>query len=211
MPAIFVSGSDTNVGKTIVSAWLAQHWRAHYWKPVQSGRDEQGQTDTDVIHALTDIPTHTEQYVLSQPLSPHQSAALDQVHIQLSDFQLPSADRLVIEGAGGLLVPLNEQARVIDLIAHFNRSQRVPTLLVVRSGLGTINHTSLSVEALRARRLPLLGVVMVGEPNPANRAAIERYAPAPVLAELPHWPLVTPQALAAVPLPEPLKEILDTL
>ncbi|RCS59309.1 dethiobiotin synthase [Parvibium lacunae] len=207
MPAIFVSGSDTNVGKTIVSAWLAYHWQATYWKPIQSGRDEQGHTDSQWVAQLTGRPVVPEAYVLTQPLSPHQSAALDNVAIDLATILRPAAERLVVEGAGGLLVPLNEREHIVDLIAHL----QLPTLLVVRSGLGTINHTSLSVEALRARRLPLLGVVMVGEPNPANRAAIERYAPAPVLAELPLFPQLNQAALASVPLPPRLQHALESL
>lgn len=199
MAAIFVTGTDTGIGKTVVSAWLALHARADYWKPVQSGLDPEG-SDSDQVLRLSGARLHRETYRLSQPLSPHLAAQRDSVHIALEAFVRPDADRLVVEGAGGVLVPLNEQHTMIDLMLHL----KLPVLLVARSGLGTINHTCLSVQALRARQVSIAGVVMVGEPNAANRAAIEHYAQVPVLAELPHYAQVTRPALQAQPLPPAL-------
>jgi dethiobiotin synthase len=199
MSAIFVTGTDTGIGKTVVSAWLALHARADYWKPVQSGVDADG-TDSELVFRWSGARIHAETLRLSEPLSPHLAAQRDGVRIQLQDFSLPSAGRLVVEGAGGVLVPLNDHDTMIDLMRHL----ALPVLLVARSGLGTINHTCLSVGALRARGVPVAGVVMVGDPNPENRFAITHYARVPVLAELPRLAQVTQAALQSHPVPPEL-------
>lgn len=182
-PVIFVSGTDTGIGKTVVSAMLTAGLDASYWKLVQSGLEEE--TDTEFVKRVTEVPKEQiipERYRLTEPLSPHASAEIDGISISLDDFELPefNTGHLVIEGAGGLLVPINGEDMIIDLIQTLD----VPVLLVVRSELGTLNHTFLSLEALRSRDIPILGVVMNGPKNESNRKAIEKYGEIKVLAEL---------------------------
>lgn len=179
----FVTGTDTGIGKTVVSAMLTKGLNATYWKPVQSGLDEE--TDTEFVKRVTKLPEnhfYPERFRLTEPLSPHASAAIDGVSIALDDFALPehSTDHLLVEGAGGLLVPLNENDMMIDLIKYL----KLPVLLVVRSELGTLNHTFLSLEALKSRAIPVIGVIMNGPANEKNRKAIEYYGQVEVLAEL---------------------------
>lgn len=192
---IFVSGTDTDVGKTVVSAILTLGLNASYWKPIQSGADPS--TDGAWLKSVG-VPEDQilpETHKLSHPLSPHRAAELDGKQISLSDFKFPDHNRehLLVEGAGGLLVPLNEKDLVIDLIKHL----QLPVLLVCRSGLGTINHTLLSIEALRKRDIELLGVVMNGGENPSNRKAIEHYGQTRVLAEIPRLRSLTRESLLA--------------
>ena len=191
----FVTGTDTDVGKTVVCAILMMGLDAVYWKPVQSGNQED--TDTRCIRRITGMPAKrfaAEVYTLTQPLSPHAAAAIDGVRIDLANFSPPRTQpdqHLIVEGAGGLLVPLNERDMVIDLIAHLE----LPVLLVARSGLGTLNHTLLSIAQLRQRSLPVLGVVMNGPSNRANWEAIERYGEVPVLAQIEPLPTLKPEVL----------------
>ncbi|WP_353861475.1 dethiobiotin synthase [Azospirillum formosense] len=192
---VFVTGTDTGVGKTLVSAVLARAWGAAYWKPLQTGlKDEAG--DTPTVAALAALPperVHTPAYALAEPLSPHAAAELEGVAIDPDALALPDTDRpLVVEGAGGLLVPVTEDVFIIDLIARFG----LPVVLVARSTLGTINHTLLSLEALRARGLAVAGVVLNGPPNPGNRAAIERFGKVRVLAEIPTLDRIDTEAVA---------------
>lgn len=206
MKQIFVTGTDTGIGKTVTCAWLCTHWQADYWKPIQSGLIET--TDSEWVRTLAGTQTHPERYQLQAPLSPHLAADLEGVKIQLQDFQIPShAGKLVIESAGGCLVPINWRHTMIDLMQHLD----VCALLVARSGLGTINHTTLSLLALKAAQIPVLGVVMVGEPNPNNREAIEHFGEVPVLAELPHLSKLSAQALADLPMPDRLLNALESL
>lgn len=192
----FVTGTDTNVGKTVVSAMLTLGLEAAYWKPVQSGLEPI--TDTDYVRQVTGLDeSHflPERFRLTEPLSPHASAAIDGVSIQLSDFQLPTTDKshLIVEGAGGLMVPLNDQHYIIDLIRQFN----LPVCLVSRSSLGTINHTLLSIAQLRRAEIPILGVIVNGEKNPGNVAAIAHYGQVPILGELEPLESVSPENLRA--------------
>jgi len=171
----FVTGTDTGIGKTLVSAMLTIGLHADYWKPVQSGLDE-GMTDTQRVKKWTrfdDSHFHKETYLLSEPLSPHASAAIDGVTIQMRNFQIPEPrhEYLIVEGAGGLMVPLNDQDMIIGLI----KMLKLPVLLVARSSLGTINHTLLTLEQLRRYDIRVLGVVLNGPDNPGNTEAIEKY------------------------------------
>ncbi len=198
MTGLFVTGTDTGIGKTLVSAWLATHWRADYWKPVQSGIAD-GTDSGCVEHLVPGIVIHPSTYVLNSPLSPHCSARRDGLRLELSAFHLPVTPRpLVVEGAGGVMVPLNESALMIDLIERLG----LPVLIVARSGLGTINHTLMTLEMLRRRPVTLLGVILNGPPNPANREAIIQYGRVPVVAELPPLPVVSAAALAGLPPPD---------
>ena len=180
---IFVSGTDTGIGKTVVSAMMTLGLSATYWKPIQSGLEEE--TDTEFVKRVTGLSDEhfmSERFRLQEPLSPHASAEIDGVTISLDDFQLPEAgtNNLVVEGAGGLLVPLNDNDMIIDLIERF----QLPVLLVSRSELGTLNHTFLSLEALRSREIPVLGVVMNGPKNESNKKAIEKYGNVEVIGEI---------------------------
>lgn len=193
MTAVFVTGTDTGIGKTMVSAWLVRSWRADYWKPVQSGELEG--TDFATVRGLVpDAVIHPSRHVLKAPLSPHEAAALEGVRIGLEDFSLPATTRpLVVEGAGGAMVPLNERDLMVDLMRRLN----LPVVVVARSGLGTINHTLLTLEALARRDLRVAGVILNGPSMPANRQAIEAWSGVKVVAELP--PLPSPAALALHP------------
>jgi dethiobiotin synthetase/malonyl-CoA O-methyltransferase len=167
---IFVTGTDTDVGKSVASAWLVQKLQARYWKPIQSGLDGR---DVDVVRRLAALdearimPTAVE---LQEPLSPHEAARREGRVVPLSALStIPEGDgTLVIEGAGGVMVPINDQALMLDLM----QALAVPVVLVARSGLGTINHTLLSLMALRSRNIPILGVIVSGVPAPHNVAAI---------------------------------------
>lgn len=183
-PRLFIGGTDTAVGKTLVAAILMTGLNAAYWKPVQSG-DEQG-TDTEWIRKHTGLPGHCfhrETYRFHEAISPHAAAACEGVHIDLNAFQTPpfdSFDHLITEGAGGLMAPLNRNHFMIDLIARLE----TPVLLVARSGLGTINHTLLSLEKLRQTEIAVFGVIMNGPRNDINKAAIEHFGRVPVLGEV---------------------------
>jgi len=178
---IFITGTDTEIGKTVLSAVLTQGLDGTYWKPVQSGTLDG--TDTRTIAGwLGPHRVLPERYVLSQPLSPHLSARLDGVRIELNDFALPECGRtLIVEGAGGLLVPLNERHTMLDLIQKLG----LPVVLAARSGLGTINHSLLSLHAMHLRGLDVRGVVLIGKANPENRAAIEHFGLTPVIGQIP--------------------------
>jgi len=185
---VFVTGTDTGIGKTVVAATLVRAWQADYWKPVQTGlAEETGDTDTVARLSGADPERlHRPRWLLQAPLSPEDAAAPEGVVVALEDFTLPASSRpLVVEGAGGVLVPLNRDVLMVDLMVRLG----LPVVLVARSTLGTINHTLLSVEALRGRGLTLAGVILNGPPNPRNRAAIEAHGRLSVLAELPPVPI----------------------
>ncbi|MFD0987680.1 dethiobiotin synthase [Methyloligella solikamskensis] len=196
MSGFFVTGTDTDVGKTVVAAWLTAYLGADYWKPIQSGVADG--TDTKTVRALAELPDERivpEAYVLPEPLSPHESARRAGVTIDLAAIRLPETENfLVVEGAGGLMVPLNETELVIDLMEDLG----LPAILVARSTLGTINHTLLSLEALRRRGLAVAGVIMVGPESGHNRAAIERYGRTQVIAEIPWLDPLNRQTLCGI-------------
>jgi dethiobiotin synthase len=194
----FVTGTDTDVGKTVVAAWLVARLGASYWKPVQAGTDPE--TDSDTVRRLAGVGQDRilpEAYVLPDPLAPHEAAQRAGLAIDMAKLVPPASDRpLVVEGAGGLMVPLGDQSYVIDLA----RDLDLPLILVARSTLGTINHTLLSLEAIRRRGLLLAGVVINGPETPHNRAAIERYGRVQIIAEIPRLdPLTTSSLLAIEP------------
>jgi dethiobiotin synthetase len=192
----FVTGTDTDVGKTVISAWLVARLGANYWKPVQAGNHPE--TDSEVVRRLTEVAPERilqEAYVLPEPIAPHEAAHRAGLTIDMQKLVLPASDRpLVVEGAGGLLVPLTDTAFVVDLADQLE----LPIVLVTRSTLGTINHTLLSIEAIRRRGLPLAGVVVNGPETPHNRAAIERYGQVEIIAEIPWLDQVTPATLRAI-------------
>ncbi|MEM6877498.1 MAG: dethiobiotin synthase [Bacteroidota bacterium] len=160
-PAYFVSGIGTEVGKTVMSAILVKSLHADYWKPVQCG--DLDYTDSHKVAEWTGATSdriHRERHRLQMPASPHLAAERENLRINLSDFELPKTDRpLIVEGAGGLLVPLNDQHTMLDLIAHLG----IPVLLVSRHYLGSINHTLMSIEMLRQRDLAIAGLIYSGD------------------------------------------------
>jgi dethiobiotin synthetase len=160
-----VTGTDTGVGKTVFAAALAGQLGVPYWKPVQAGLDEG--TDRETVAALSGQTVLPEAYKLATPCSPHQAAAIDGVTID-PDRLTPPAGPLVIEGAGGVLVPLREDLLYADLFARWN----LPVVLVARTALGTINHSLLSLEALRLRRVPIAGIAFVGDENAETERVI---------------------------------------
>ena len=196
MNGFFVTGTDTDVGKTLVSSWLLTQLDASYWKPVQAG--VMPETDSSVVRRFAEIEPDRilpEAYVLPEPIAPHEAARRAGIAIDMAKFVPPVSDRLlVVEGAGGLMVPLTDTAYVIDLAAELH----LPLILVARSTLGTINHTLLSLEAIRRRGLPLAGVVINGPETPHNRAAIERYGQVEVIAEIPWLDVVNRSTLLTI-------------
>lgn len=169
----FISGIGTGVGKTIVSAILAQLWEADYWKPIQAGDLDQSDSDKVRNLALQAKNIHPEQFRLTLAASPHEAAEADQVTIRLQDFKLPHTDNnhLIIEGAGGLFVPINDQHFIIDLIKRL----KLPVILVIKDYLGCINHSILSIKALNAYSIPLAYVVFNGNFKPATRRIIHQH------------------------------------
>jgi dethiobiotin synthetase len=168
---IVVTGTDTEIGKTVFAAALADLLGACYWKPIQSGLD--GETDAQIVARLGGLSSDRilpERYRLKTPVSPHQAAAIDGVRIDMAALDLPDtgARPLVIEGAGGLMVPLDRSTLYIDIFARW----RVPVVLCARTALGTINHSLLSIDALRHRGIELLGIAFIGEANPESERAI---------------------------------------
>lgn len=199
---VCITGTDTDVGKTLIASWLCLHTGASYFKPVQSGYAEG--TDSDTVKALANVAIVPEVYKLQAPLSPHAAALAEGVEIDDSLLSLPGNNPLVVEGAGGLWVPLNERTVYLDVMARW----QLPTLVVARTTLGTINHTCLTLEALRHRGIPVLGVILNGEANNSNREAIEHYGKTKMLAEFPRLENVTTQALKEISLPLPLQQAL---
>ena len=183
MNRIIVTGTDTGVGKTVFAAGLAGALDAFYWKPVQSGLDPEGDSETVLrLSGLSPARILPEAYRLQLPASPHLSAREQGVEIDLQRL-MPPADSapLVIEGAGGVLVPLTETVLIADYFARL----RAPAILCARTGLGTINHSLMSVEVLRARGVPVAGIVFIGDPHPENERIVPRLAGVPHLGRLP--------------------------
>jgi dethiobiotin synthetase len=179
-----VTGTDTDIGKTVFAAGLAGMLGARYWKPVQAGMPG----DSETVAELADVEIVPEIYRLKMPASPHQAAAEEGVTIDPESL-VPPQGPLVIEGAGGLMVPLTRQTLFIDVFARW----RIPVILCARTRLGTINHTLLSIEAVRARKIPLHGVAFIGEANPESEKAITEISKVKRLGRL---PVITPLTAA---------------
>ncbi|MHC2254780.1 dethiobiotin synthetase [Bradyrhizobium embrapense] len=193
---IVVTGTDTGIGKTIFSAGLAGFLGASYWKPVQSGLEEE--TDAQLVARLAGLAADRivpERYRLRTPASPHQSAAIDGVRIDPAALDVPDTRvrPLVIEGAGGLMVPLNDDTLYMDMFERW----RLPVVLCARTALGTINHSLLSVEALRRRRIDILGIAFIGESNPESERAICAFGQVRRLGRLPWLSPLTADTLRA--------------
>lgn len=178
----FVTGIGTNVGKTIVSAILTEALEADYWKPIQAGDLEN--SDSLKIESLISNSTtkiHPEAYRLNQPMSPHAAAKLDNINIDLDKIVLPkTTNNLIIEGAGGLMVPLNEKELVIDLIKKLDAE----VILVSQNYLGSINHTILSYETLKNKQINIAGIIFNGQENAATEQFILNYTKLPLIARI---------------------------
>ena len=196
MPDLFVTGTDTGIGKTVLSALLVAALDLDYWKPIQTGASEV--TDRQTVIMCAGIPgerTHPEQYIFDPPVSPHLAAELKGVEIEIERIRRPlTSRRLVIEGAGGVLVPINSKLFMLDLARHLQTS----VVVASRTALGTINHTLLTIAALRKAQLEITGVVMIGKENRENVQAVERYGHVPVVGWIPWLDRVDRETLRTV-------------
>lgn len=182
-PTQFIlAGIGTEIGKTVVSSILVEALQADYWKPVQSGALEDSDTET-VRQLISNSASqfHPEAYRLTQPLSPHAAAEIDNVHIDLNSITLPiTSNALIIELAGGLMVPLNDHELNVDLVQKLG----LPIVLVSRNYLGSINHTLLSVELCRSRNIPIVGIIFNGPTVSSTESFILNYTNIPCLGRI---------------------------
>jgi dethiobiotin synthetase len=189
----FVTGIGTGIGKTIISAIITEKLQADYWKPIQSG--DLDQSDSLKIESLISngkTIIHKEAFRLTQPLSPHLSAKLDQIELNINKLQTPAiSNTLIIEGAGGLMVPLNDQELMIDYI----KSLQVEVILVSQNYLGSINHTLLSIEVLKSKNISIKGLVFNGASNNETERYIKQYSKLPILGFIPELQTVSKDAV----------------
>jgi dethiobiotin synthetase len=189
MTRFVVTGTDTGIGKTIFSAALAQATRAPYWKPIQSGLEEE--TDSEIVARLAGVPVRPEAYRLVTPASPHIAAEIDGVNIEVEKLT-PPPGKLIVEGAGGALVPVTRQTLYADLFAKW----QVPVIVCARTALGTINHSLLTIEALRSRGVPIHGLAFLGDAVEDSEAIIAEIGGVRRLGRLPVIAPLTPESLA---------------
>lgn len=206
---LFITGTDTDVGKTFISAWLTLALRSCYFKPIQCGSP----ADSDTIRTLaqqannTDVAVAQETYRLQAPLSPHKAAAQQGIVLStqkiVDDYHRLAAEHtsVVVEGAGGVMVPINQQHAMIDVIAELH----LPTLLVARGIVGTINHTWLTALALQQRSVDVIGIVISGELVAENDHALTYYTGLPVIAHLPTYEKPNGSLLQGLAVPEVIK------
>ncbi len=189
----FVTGIGTEIGKTVTSAILVEALKADYWKPIQSG--DLAHSDTKKVQQWVSNPSskfHEEAYRLTQPFSPHHAADLDQVRISLSKIHLPQTENnLIVEGAGGLMVPLNQEDLMIDLIKKLN----LEVILVSQHYLGSINHTLLSAEALKNRKIKVKGIIFTGKENLSSEAIIKRMSGLNIIAHIPFLEIIDKKSI----------------
>jgi dethiobiotin synthetase len=192
---IIVTGTDTGIGKTVFAAGLTRLLDGAYWKPVQAGLE--GETDTAVVQRLSGLPALRmlpELWRLTIAASPHLAAEHNRVAIEPKALTLPTLDRpLIVEAAGGLMVPLTREVLYIDVFAAW----RAPVVLCARTVLGTLNHTLLSLEALQRRGIPILGIALIGDAHVDNERTLKEMGRVPILGRLPRLDPLTPQSLAA--------------
>ncbi len=181
--AIAIAGIHTNIGKTIASAVIAEATGADYWKPVQAGKDER---DAELLKKLLTNGqgrVYDEAVVLSQPLSPHTAAEIDNIEVDYKKLKWPETDKmLLVETAGGLLSPMSADATMADFIAYYN----LPVILVSLNYLGSINHTLLTIEVLRSRGITVKGLIMNGLENESSESFITAYLDMPIIARIPY-------------------------
>ena len=195
MNKLIITGTDTEIGKTVFSAALmlglnTAKKNPHYWKPIQSGITDG--VDTRTVQKITGLPDERffpERYIFSEPLSPHRAAEIDETEIDMAGLRdvsnIPECDgTLIIEGAGGLMVPITRENLQVNLYKEWN----IPVVLCARTGLGTINHTLLSLEAIWSRNIPLKGLVFIGDENLDNIRTIAEFSKVKILGHLPTVP-----------------------
>ena len=191
---IAIVGIGTEVGKTLVSAIATLAFEATYWKPIQTGYlNGKGDIDSKTIFHWTNAPIHPEAYLLQEPLSPHIAAKIDDVKIDISTLQIPKEiqGNLVIETAGGLMVPINDDLVYLDIIQQWN----IPVILTMNQYLGNINHTLLSIEMLKSKNIPILGIVSNGVALPDTNRWIEQYSKIPIILEIPRLENITTEVI----------------
>ncbi|GAB5416401.1 MAG: dethiobiotin synthase [Crocinitomicaceae bacterium] len=181
MSKYIITGIGTEVGKTVVSAIVSEALRANYWKPVQAG--DLDFSDSMKVEKWTEnVQVLEERFRLKTPMSPHAAAEIDGVQIDSLDFVLPNVDPLIVEGAGGLMVPLNQNGLTyLDVFQKFN----LPVILVSRHYLGSINHTLMSVELLKQRNIPIKGIIFVGDEHPTTESIILKSTDLPMIIRIP--------------------------
>ncbi|WP_303311890.1 dethiobiotin synthase [Hymenobacter sp. BT730] len=188
MERLFITGIGTDVGKTVASAILTEALQADYWKPVQAGLEPS--TDTGTVRRLVQNPVSTfwpEQFRLQMPASPHAAAAAENINLKPDDFQLPATtNHLLVEGAGGLLVPLAPGFLMVDLLQQFG----LEAVVVSRNYLGSINHTLLTLEALQLRGVRVRGLIFNGEPNATTEEFIQCHTGVPVMPRILPEPVI---------------------
>lgn len=189
----FITGIGTDVGKTVVSAIVVKALGADYWKPVQCG--DLDQSDSMKVQRLTGCAVHPEAYRLELPMSPHAAAEAEGVVIALGQLRLPGSERpLLVEGAGGILVPLNDRHTMLDLMQQLN----IPVIVVSRHYLGSINHTLMTLEVLKQRRIPIAGVIFNGDEQTASESIIVKLSGVKVLGRIPVLDEVSPASVSMV-------------
>ena len=190
MSRFVVTGTDTGIGKTVFSAALARALRVPYWKPVQAGLEEE--TDSQIVARLADVPVFPEAWRLATPASPHRAAEIDGVNID-PEHLTPPTGNLIIEGAGGALVPVTRSLLYADLFAKW----QIPAIVCARTALGTINHSLLTIEALRSRGVPIHGLAFIGNAVEDSETIITEISGIRRLGRLPHIDPLTPETLMA--------------
>ncbi|MBX7205144.1 MAG: dethiobiotin synthase [Bacteroidia bacterium] len=178
--AIGVVGIHTGIGKTVASAVLAKAWNMDYWKPIQAGSLDS--SDSIMVQQWSGQFVHPERYLLNEASSPHAAAKKEQVQIQLSDFVLPSSQRsILVETAGGLFSPVNDEFTMLDLVKHL----QLPVVVVMANYLGSINHSMLTLEVLKQHKIKIAGLVFCGETNKESEAFILQHTRHRVIARIP--------------------------
>tara|TARA_B100000900_G_C20533532_1_gene697361 strand:- start:659 stop:1327 length:669 start_codon:yes stop_codon:yes gene_type:complete len=179
-----ICGTDTDIGKTLISSFFVRGLNSFYWKPIQSGIESE--TDSQAVERLAKVNKAkiiNEAYIFREPVSPHWAAEIDQKIINLQLLNLPNVvDSLIVETAGGLMVPITRNHLQIDQIKKWD----IPVILVCKSGLGTLNHTLLSIEALKKRNIKILGLIINGKKHLDNPKTLTEFSRVPIIAEFPY-------------------------
>ena len=192
MSKYIITGIGTEIGKTAASAIMTESLNADYWKPVQSGAN----TDSDTLTVKSLISNnkskfHSEAYSLAEPLSPHEAAALENIEINLENIIVPDSEFLIIEGAGGIMVPLNDTKTFIDLFKRFN----IPVVLVIKHYLGAINHTLMSIEVLQRNKIEIAGLIYNGGDHFGNEYIINKKSGLPVIGRIAQEPILNKEVV----------------
>ncbi|MEN9447090.1 MAG: hypothetical protein RJA25_380 [Bacteroidota bacterium] len=193
MSKFFITGIDTNIGKTVVSTILAEALKADYWKPIQSGNLKE--TDSDFVkkYAENVQTVHDETYLLNHPVSPHLAAKIENKYINIKSFTIKnSSNNLIIEGAGGLMVPLSDKSLIKDLIIKL----QIPVIVVSKNYLGSINHTLLTIQVLQQFNIPIAGIIFNGDSNKDSEDYILQYSGIRLLGKIPQTDKMSKEFIA---------------